>query len=119
MKTSLVILATSILFLSSCATILNDDYQKINVSASNNKEVKGTIDGMPFNAPQIVSVKRAKGDKIVLVENPACTKQTLLASNVDMKFFINILSGGTFGSSTDYATEKMWKYDDNVVIQCR
>lgn len=73
---------------------------------------------MPFTAPSIVSVKRAKADKIMMVESPGCQKQTLLNSNVDNKFFINILSGGTFGSSTDYGTEKMWKYQDAVNIVC-
>lgn len=106
------------LALSGCATILNDDFQRINVSTSNNKEVKGTVDGIPFTAPSIVSVKRAKDGKILMVEGNSCAKQTLLASNVDPKFFINILSGGVFGSTTDYATEKMWKYQDSVTINC-
>lgn len=104
--------------LSGCATILNDDTQKINIMSSNNKEFKGTVDGVPFSGPGIVSVKRTKADKVITVETPSCNKQTLLASSVDMKFFINILSGGTFGSSTDYASEKMWKYQESVYIPC-
>jgi len=39
--------------------------------------------------------------------------------SVDPKFFVNILSGGSFGSTTDYSTEKMWKYNENVVISCK
>lgn len=112
----------SVLALSSltvgCATILNEDYQKINVATSNNKEVKGNVDGIPFTAPSIVSVKRSKADKILILDSNSCAKQTLLASQVDTKFFINILSGGTFGSTTDYATEKMWKFQESVVIPC-
>lgn len=103
---------------SGCATILNDDTQKINIGSSNAKEFKGTIDGMPFTGPGIVAVKRTKADKIVMIETPSCTKQMVLASEVDTKFFINVLSGGTFGSSTDYATEKMWKYQESVIIPC-
>lgn len=103
---------------SGCATILNEDYQKITVATSNNKEAKGSIDGVPFTAPTVVSVKRAQQDKIMMVESPGCQKQTVLNSNVDNKFFINILSGGTFGSSTDYGTEKMWKYQDSITINC-
>lgn len=115
----ILMLLISGLILSSCATILNDEYQQINVGSSNNSEIKGSINGIPFTGPGIISVKRAKADKILLVSNSNCTKQTLLKSDVDMKFFINVLSGGTFGSSTDYATEKMWKYQDNVSVVCQ
>lgn len=117
LKYTVCLLAFAV-FTSGCASILNDDYQRVNVSTSNNKSVKGTIDGIPFEAPSIVSIKRSKADKIVLVDNPACSKQTLAPSTVDNKFFINVLSGGTFGSSTDYATEKMWKFQDSIVIPC-
>ena len=106
------------LLLSSCATILNDDLQNINVSSSA-ESIKGTIDGVPFKGPGIVQVKRAKSDKIIVVDTPSCNKQTLLVSTVDPKFFINILTGGTFGSSTDYGSEKMWKYQDQVIIPCK
>lgn len=105
--------------LGGCATILNDETQKINIGSTDNSEFKGTIDGIPFTGPSIVSVKRTKADKIIVVDTPACTKQTLLPSSVDMKFFINILSGGTTGSTTDYSTEKMWKYQDSVLIPCK
>lgn len=103
---------------SGCATILNDDTQKINISSSNAKEFKGKIDGFPFTGPGIIAVKRTKADKVIMIETPACTKQMVLASEVDTKFFINILSGGTFGSSTDYGTEKMWKYQESVIVPC-
>jgi hypothetical protein len=113
----LVILLSSLL-LSACATILNDDLQNISVS-STAESIKGTIGGIPFHGPGIVQVRRSKADKIIIVDTPNCTKQTLLASSVDPKFFINILSGGTFGSSTDYGSEKMWKYQDQVIIPCK
>lgn len=115
----LILIAASSLFFAGCATILNDETQRISVTTSNNKEVKGNIDGIPFTAPSIVSVKRSKSDKIINIENSACTKQTLLASQVDLKFFINVLTGGTTGSTTDYATEKMWKFQENVIIPCQ
>ena len=111
---SLVLLST----LASCATILNDETQNINLGTTNNSEVKGTIDGIPFSGPGIISVRRTKADKIIMVESKNCAKQTLLSSSVDSKFFINILSGGTFGSTTDYSTEQMWKYQDSVIIPC-
>jgi hypothetical protein len=117
MKILLIVLTG--LIITSCASLLNDDYQRINIGSTNNSELKGSIDGVPFTGPGIITVKRAKADKIIMVDSPACTKQTLLASTVDMKFYINILSGGTTGSTTDYATEKMWKYQDSVLIPCK
>lgn len=106
------------LSLTGCATILNDDTQNINIGTTNNSDIKGTIDGIPFTGPAIVPVKRSKADKIIMIETKNCAKQALLASNVDTKFFINILSGGSFGSTTDYSTEKMWEFQDSIIIPC-
>lgn len=118
MKFGLILIAVASVFTSGCATILNDDLQPVNVATANNRDVEGDISGVPFKGPGVVHVPRAKADKIITVSNAACNKTTLLASSVDPKFFINILTGGTFGSTTDYASEKMWKYQDTVVIQC-
>ena len=107
-----------IISLSGCATILNDEYQKINVT-SNADKIDGTIDGVAFSGPGVVEVRREGKDKIINISTPSCQKKVALPHSVDNKFFINILSGGTFGSSTDYATEKMWKYQDNVNIRCK
>jgi hypothetical protein len=108
----------SVLLTTGCASILNEETQQVNVSASNGKAIQGTIDGKSFTAPAVVAVRRAQASKIVNVDTAGCAKQTAVESNVDPKFFINILTGGLFGSSTDYATEKMWKYSDNVVVSC-
>lgn len=105
-------------FMSGCATILNDDTQKINVVSSNGQPISGTIDGRPFKGPGIVEVQRANKDKILVTETDGCVKQTILNKSVDTKFFINVLSGGVFGSSTDYSSEEMWQYDESVTIQC-
>ncbi|MBB1162828.1 adenosine deaminase [Aquariibacter albus] len=101
-----------------CASILNDETQLVNVSASNGRDIQGTIDGVPFKGPGPVPFKRAKGSRIVTAETEGCAKVTAVEGTVDPKFFINILSGGVFGSSTDYGTEKMWKYADNVIVSC-
>lgn len=111
--------AAVVLLASGCASILNEPTQKINVSTSNGQTVKGTIDGVPFTAPGIVDVKRENKSKVLVANAPECVKETAMEKSVDNKFFINILSGGLFGSSTDYGTEKMWKYDDNIVISCK
>lgn len=116
MKLTSVILLCIVL--SSCSSILNDKNQNINVVSSNNTPIEGKIGLVPFKGPGIVPVERAKQDKIIMVNNKKCVQQTLLKSSVDSTFWINILSGGTFGSTTDYSSEKMWAYQDTVIIQC-
>lgn len=108
----------TVVLMSGCASILNEQTQQVNVSASNGKPVQGSVDGKTFTTPGVVSLQRAKGSKVVTSSTEGCAKETAVVSTVDPKFFINILSGGVFGSTTDYSTEKMWKYADNVVIAC-
>jgi hypothetical protein len=117
-KLAIAAMMGSVVLMTGCASILNEKTQQINVSSSNGKPIQGSVDGVPFTGPGVVSVQRAKAAKVVTVETPGCAKQTVVDNAVDPKFFINILSGGAFGSTTDYATEKMWKYSDNVVISC-
>ncbi|MDH4451492.1 MAG: hypothetical protein QE265_13030 [Rhodoferax sp.] len=105
--------------LTGCASIMNDDNQNINVTTTGNKQISGNVDGKPFTAPGVVSVKRDKVARTLNVDTPGCTKETSLPNEVDSKFWINILSGGPFGSSTDYGTGKMWKYQENVAIACQ
>jgi hypothetical protein len=105
--------------ISGCASILNEKTQNINVVTSNGHKTEVSIDGMPFQAPGVASVKRAKSDKIITSKDPKCTQTTVAPSSVDNVFFINILSGGVLGSTTDYATDKMWKYQDTVMVTCR
>ncbi|MFN5048501.1 hypothetical protein [Roseateles sp.] len=102
-----------------CASILNEQTQAVNVTSSNGKPMSGSVDGKAFSAPAVVQFTRAKGDKVVTVDTPGCAKSTAVPSSVDTKFFINILSGGALGSTTDYATERMWKYADSVVVSCQ
>ncbi len=104
---------------SGCASIVNDKNQKINVSASNGQQINGTIDGVAFKGPGVVEVARANVDKTVVVDNPECAKSMPLKKTVDPMFFGNFLIGGLLGSTTDASTEKMWKYQDEVVISCK
>jgi hypothetical protein len=113
-------LAVTILALTSgCASIINEKTQKINVVTSSGEKAQLLIDGVPFEAPGIATVTRSKGDKVITTKNPKCNSTTLVQSTVDNVFWINVLSGGVFGSTTDYSTEKMWKYQDTVTVSCK
>lgn len=101
-----------------CATILNEEHQKVNIVSSNAQEFSGTIDGQPFQGPGVVEMKRANADKVILVDTAGCVKETVATKSVDPVFFVNILSGGALGSTTDFASEKMWTYEDTIEIVC-
>jgi len=112
------ILAIATLFVSGCSSILTEDTHKMNVSTSNGKKIEVQIDGTTQTAPGIISVNKENKDKILVTTDASCTSSTHLSKKIEPTFFINILSGGVYGSSTDYGTEKMWKYQDSVTIVC-
>ena len=116
---NVVILGACVALLSGCATIINDKTQRVNVTTSNGAKVSAAIDGMPVEAPGVAVVTRAKAERMVTTSDSRCAQTTAMPSTVDNVFFINILSGGLFGSTTDYATDKMWKYQDTVTISCK
>jgi hypothetical protein len=108
----------TVVLMTGCASILNDKTQMVNITASNGAKITANADGKAFQTPAIVGLQRSKLDKIITTSDSSCNPQTLAPHTIDPIFFINILSGGAFGSTTDYATEKMWKYDNNLVINC-
>lgn len=112
-------LAASVIALTSgCASILNDDTQQVNIATSNGKVIKVNVDGQEFQAPGIITLTRANSDKIITTTAAGCSPQTLAKKEVDNVFWLNILSGGSFGSSTDYSTENMWGYQERIVVTC-
>ncbi|MFQ3265992.1 MAG: hypothetical protein ACI9U5_001871 [Colwellia sp.] len=111
-------LAIATLFASGCSSILTEDTHKMNVSTSNGKKIEVQIDGTTQIAPGIINVNKENKDKILVTNDESCTGSTQLTKQIEPTFFINILTGGVWGSSTDYGTEKMWKYQDSVTIVC-
>ncbi len=105
--------------LSGCASVMNEKTQSVNVSTSTGAKISGSVNGQPFNAPSVVTLIRENKNKTFETSAPGCTNTTVAEKTVDPIFFINVLSGGPFGSTTDYSTEKMWKYAENVVINCK
>jgi hypothetical protein len=112
-------IASSVIALTSgCASILNDDTQMVNVATSNGKTIQVSVDGQQFQAPGIITLTRENADKVITTDAKGCTPKTLAKKQVDNTFWLNILSGGSFGSSTDYSTENMWGYQERIIVTC-
>ena len=116
MKKSLLIavpLLSTIMF-SGCSTILSGTTQQISVN-SNPTNIEIELGNTKVITPSIVTVKR--GDDLI-IKSSKCSEQKILAKKINPVFFVNILSGGVFGSTTDYSTGAMWKYDENINLNC-
>ena len=105
---------------SGCATIISGSSQSLSVS-SNVSGAKVYIDEeFVGNTPLLITdLKRSKKNKLLTIEKEGYqTSQILLESTVNSVFWVNIFSGGAaFGSTTDYASESMFKYaDSNIVV---
>lgn len=115
----IIAVGAAALIMSGCASIINEKTQQVNVQTPNNQKVSGTVNGQAFNAPGVVALVRENKNKVFVTDSAGCKSETVAEKTVDPIFFINLVSGGPFGSTTDFATEKMWKYSDNVVLNCR
>lgn len=118
-KVSILPLSLLVLASAGCSTILTDDEQRINVISNTDENLQVSVDGVEQNVPGIITVKKENKDKVLTVTSEKCKgKQVALNKTIEPTFFANILSGGVLGSTTDYASESMWKYQDSVEISC-
>lgn len=114
-----IAVSAAVLIMSGCSSIINEKTQQVNVQTPNGMKVSGTVNGQPFNAPGVVALVRENKNKVFVSDISGCKSETVAEKTVDPIFFINVISGGPFGSTTDYSTEKMWKYADNVTLNCQ
>ena len=105
-------------FLGGCASILSGKTQSVNVTTDTGKKYTALIDGQKHTVPSVIELTRENKDKVLTLEE--CPDQkVLLHKEINPVFFVNILSGGVFGSTTDYASGSMWKYQpENVNVKC-
>lgn len=106
------------LLMAGCASILTPGTERINVTSTKNKPFEATVDGQYVKVPGQVMVSKDGDDKIIQTSEPGCAQTTYVEKKVEPLFWLNILAGGLFGSSTDLGTGKMWAYDDSVTITC-
>ena len=115
---SFLFIVCMVCILGGCATILSGDNQSINVTTEAGKKYNALINGQKYAVPSVIELTRENKDKILTLEE--CPDQKiLLHKEINPVFFVNILSGGVFGSTTDYASDSMWKYQpENVNVKC-
>ena len=119
MKTlKLIALATAVCVLPGCATILSGDSSTINLATSNGKKTTVAIDGQEYMAPGVVVIPKSQEDKIIVANSDTCKGQTAMKAEVEPTFWVNVISGGAFGSTTDYSTNSMWTYGETVIVNC-
>lgn len=122
MKTRVVVLAAIMGLFGGCATITNNPSQKVALTTSNGQVVVAEVNGKKVNIPAEVKISRSKGAvvRVLAEDNPGYeTTQFVITGKNKLSgvFWINIISGGTTGSTTDALTGSMWTYSNpNFVV---
>ncbi len=104
--------ATFLATLSGCATITNDEQQKLSFS-STPKGADVLINGQEVGTtPVTMNWERQNKDLHVQFKKEGYkTASTTISPGIDPIFWGNIIIGGVVGSTTDAATSKMWEYE--------
>jgi hypothetical protein len=102
------------LFSVGCASIISGTSQLISVN-SNVDGARVLMNGQMLGAtPLTTQVKRGQ-EGILRVEADGYTPFTFaLNKKINNVFWVNIFSGGLFGSSTDYSTGAMYEYEPST-----
>lgn len=125
-KFASVVLVSSAFIVSStlftgCALTSNGTKQSVTITTSNGKPVVAEVDGQKINIPAEIKLSRKHGAtiRVLEVDNPNYEDTLLIIKgkhNVSGWFWGNILSMGTFGSTTDGASGSMWTYGNPTFI---
>ena len=103
----LVICASSMVV--ACASLVNGTTQAITVN-SNVMDAQVLFNGQVIGRTPLTMKVRRGGGRLT-VQKPGYAPHTVhLQSNVSGWFWANIISGGTLGSSTDWASGGMYEY---------
>ena len=115
---TLVLIFTSIQFLTSCSSIISGTTQSITVN-SNVRGADVIINGAVVgHTPITTRVKRQSKMHLIVQKDGYETYQASLFTKVDPWFWANIFIYGVLGSTTDYATGATHLLDpDNVYVE--
>lgn len=118
-KLSILALAIAV---SGCASIIDGKNQNVNLVPSTSGKVAATVTSpsgvQEVTLPTVIHTERAKEDIIVKVEENSCYEESTQAikSSVNPLILGNVICGGLFGSTTDFATGAAWEYDTSAIV---
>ena len=112
---SVLFFSVSSLILSGCATLLSGEQQSLNIT-SNVKGAHVFINDMKVGrTPFYGKISKSKHLMIRLEKKGYETKIQNFDSAIDPTFWVNVISGGPFGSTTDFGTNSIWKYQPSTI----
>ena len=99
---------------SGCATILDGSSQPVNIDSSPHG-ARIYVNGVEVGTtPLSMLMKRSKSTMILAKKNGYEDQQLALQTKINNTFWVNILTGGPLGSTTDYASDAMIEYSPNM-----
>lgn len=113
---------TLVLVVSGCASIIDGKHQNVNLVPSTSGKVTATVVSpsgvQEVTLPTVIHTERSKEDIIVKIEESDCYEESTqtVQSNVNPVILGNIITGGLFGSTTDFATGAAWEYDKSAIV---
>lgn len=111
MRGRAVLVAASAFLTSGCATILGGKTQTITVN-SNVSGAEVLLNEAPLGkTPLTTSLKRGQSGVLRVQAAGYQPYQIAINKKISTLFWVNIFTGGVFGSSTDYSTGAMYEYE--------
>lgn len=104
------------LTLAGCATILGGKTQILTVNANVEGAEVFLNDRLLGTTPLSVSIKRGQVGVLRVTADGYQPYQIAMNKKISTLFWVNILSGGSFGSTTDYATGAMYEYEPSTYM---
>ncbi len=100
--------------LGGCASIIDGQTQTVTFNSSPSG-ARVYVNGMDMGStPLTATVKRSKVTMVSAQKPGYEAQQLMLQTKVNMWFWGNIISGGLYGSTTDYSTDAMVEYSPNM-----
>lgn len=104
------------LTLGGCATLLGGSSQTLSVNSNVDGAQVYLNETLLGATPLVASLKRGQTG-VLRVSAPGYKPyQIALNKKISSLFWVNILSGGSFGSTTDYATGAMYEYEPSTYM---
>ena len=99
-----------------CATILGGSSQILTVNANVDGAEVYLNETLLGTTPLTATIKRGQTGVLRVRAEGYSPYQIALNKKINTLFWVNILSGGSFGSSTDYSTGAMYEYEPSTYM---